>query len=115
MTPPNGAGDVDVFRDALTKAAKTLEANLRVASRAMRDLRGNGVLTTQQLGDWDASRQLGGTVETAHREIVAGYQQFLTQYQAVIDALHQTAAAYDGAEQESDARLRAVRPDGQVE
>lgn len=109
MTAPRGAGDVDVFRDALKKAAKALEDNLRVAAIGMQKLRDRGALTTQQLGDWDAGHQLGGTVDAAHREILAGYEQYLAQYQAVIDALHRTAATYEGAERDSDARLSNVR------
>jgi hypothetical protein len=112
VTSPSGAGDVDVFRDALKKAARALEDNLRVAVIGMSELRDGGTLTTGQLGDWDASRQLCATVDAANREILLGYESFLAQYQASIDALHQTAAMYERAEQDSDIRLNAVRPGG---
>jgi hypothetical protein len=87
----------------LMKAAKMLEHNLKAFTGpgSVADLQTRGLLTAQHLGDWDAGRALAGTAGQAHSQIAQAYQDFLTEYGAVIAALRAAARAYGEGEQAS--------------
>lgn len=80
---PGARGDVRFPTDgSLPTASKALDGHLDTIDEAMRILAGEGFVTAEDVGDWDAGQELTRTVKAAHEHILAVYRDFQRQLAA---------------------------------
>ena len=92
--------------DSLSKAARALHGHLDALDKAMKELHGNGLVTAEDLGNWDTGQALAKTVKTAHEHISAVYRDFQQQLAVAASVLVTTGRNHSDAEH---AATRAVR------
>ncbi len=92
--------------DSLSKAASALRGHLENLDMVVSGLQNDGLVTAEDLGNWDAGQELAKTVKSAHEYISAVYQDFQQQLAAAIQALVNTGQNHSNAEH---AATRAVR------
>lgn len=101
---PEAGKSVDVHRDKLKDIARTLQADLDELNGYGKGTAKNlqagsrGLVTLGELGDYPAAKGLAGTAENAYEVIGTECLEFLTGYQALINAIKRTADNYEGAE-----------------
>jgi uncharacterized protein YukE len=115
---PRGLPSVgDEFRinaDALRDIAKRLQDDLDQhkgwGSGTLNDLQygDQGLVTDRVLGDYPAGKAISNTFEAAYNHIGDVYNNFLTSFQSVIDAIKQTADNYDRADQATEQSVNQV-------
>lgn len=92
--------------DSLSKAASALRGHLDALDKAMTELQSNGLVTAEDVGNWDAGQALAKTVKAAHEHISAVYQDFQQQLAEAVRVLIMTGQNHSDAEH---AATRAVR------
>jgi hypothetical protein len=101
----SSAGDeFVVHRDKLHDVARELERDLQELRDARTkgspsSLQHGGLATAAELGHYPAGEQIAVTCKNAHQHIGHAYDMFLNSYEAIINAIKNTAAGYDSAEQ----------------
>lgn len=110
---PRADGVFQFPRDSsLPTAAKALRGHLDELGSAMSALHGEGFVTAEDLGNWDAGQTLTGTVQAAHAHIGAVYREFQRQLENTAALLVKAHENHNGAEESS---ARASRRLGNTE
>jgi uncharacterized protein YukE len=111
---PSVGDRFEINPEALREVARQLQADLDElkgwSSGSLNDLQygDQGLVTQEDLGDYPAGQQIARTFEAAYNQISTTYSSFLTSYEAVVNAIKQTAENYDRAEQATEQGVNQV-------
>jgi hypothetical protein len=110
---PTARGHVQFPADGtLSTASKALDGHLGSLDEAMRTLAGQGLVTADDVGNWDAGRELAGTVKAAHEHILAVYREFQRQLAAASALLITQHRSQTDAEEASSKASRRIDDGG---
>ncbi len=101
----------EIDRDEVRKIIKVLKANLKEFDEkegTSFDVQQNGQITTQDLGAYPAGQALGQSTSAAYTQISSQYQQFLSSYDSLIEALEKMVGNHDEKEQKNAAAASSV-------
>ncbi|MDL4772606.1 hypothetical protein [Actinomadura xylanilytica] len=90
-----GANKVEVQREQLLQVARQMRKDLDALQYSLTGLQTEAGM----IGAWDVAQQLGPKVDTAHRGMLAGINQFCEAYAAAIRKVEQAAKNYGKSEQ----------------
>jgi hypothetical protein len=106
---PKAQGYVKFPTDgSLPTAARALDGHLDALAAAMRLLDSEGLVTAEDLGNWDAGQQLAGAMKVAHEHIGAVYREFQRQLAAASALLvrhHQNQSDAEEASAKASRRI----------
>ncbi len=110
---PEASGQVRFPTDSsLPTAARALRGHLDALGAAMSSLHAEGLVTADDVGNWDAGQEFSGTVKAAHEHIASVYREFQRQLEAAATLLMRSHQGHTEAEESS---AKASRPlDGAV-
>ena len=104
---PEASGDVQFPLDSsLPTASKNLRGHLDALSAAMSSLGGDGLVTAEDVGNWDAGQEFAGTVKNAHEHIGNVYREFQRQLEYATNLLNKSHQNHTAAEEASEKASR---------
>ncbi|GAA4619478.1 hypothetical protein GCM10023195_88100 [Actinoallomurus liliacearum] len=110
---PKARGYVKFPTDgSLPTASKALDGHLAGLDEAMRYLASEGLVTAEDVGNWDAGQELARTAKTAHGHILEVYREFQRQLAAVSLLLIQQHRTQSEAEEASSKAPRRLDEGG---
>jgi hypothetical protein len=114
---PSVGKDIVVHHDELKSIHKRLQADLDLydgwGAGTLNDFQDQAGVGKDALGDYPAAHGVSMTCQNAYNHIGSTYDQFLTAYKGVIDAIKKTADNYGKAEEDNVQRAKNVYHDGQ--
>jgi hypothetical protein len=104
--------DVRFDPTEMNKVADALQADLNQYKEVLQQLTDPTTgtdLSTRDLGDWDVARDLALAAHKAHQGTTQYLQEFLQQYQNVINAIRRSSGNYAKAEQNTTALVNQLQ------
>ncbi|MFA1550841.1 hypothetical protein [Actinomadura chokoriensis] len=107
--PTTGGKEIKINHDTLDDIVKKLEKDLRdLKSQRYGDKIEDGTPPESAMGDYQAGRGLYSTVTAARDQIGGTYDQFLTAYAQVIEAIRASGKNHKKADDASELGVKAA-------
>jgi uncharacterized protein YukE len=107
--PDVGAsGNLSVDPATLKQVAKAMQQDITELQATLNDIQSNGLVTSLQVGSWEAPSSLGGATGNSFAAISEFTNDLIAAHQTVIDKINQSAQAYTDAEANNVAAVNSV-------
>lgn len=107
--PTTGGAEIKINHDTLNDIVKKLEKDLRdLKSQRYSDKIEDDTPPEAAMGDYDAGRGIYGTVTAARDSIGGTFDQFITAYEQVIEAIRASDKTHKNADDASEQGVKAA-------
>jgi precorrin-4 methylase len=86
---------------SVTTVVNALSSHQDELDSAMSVLHAEGLVTADDVGNWDAGKEFAGTAGSAHQHVLAVYREFQRQLEEVVRLLAKSDHSHSAAEEAS--------------